>query len=378
MRLLVFEKNFIPLRKINTMEVQEIANQFNFEGTIESVAPLGEGFINDTFVVKTADNAPDYILQRKNKKIFPNVPAMMENIVNVTDHLRKKVLAAGGDPDSEVLRVIYTRNGAPYFVDDAGQYWAACVFVPDSVTYAQADTPALAAKGGEGIGKFHAMLMDFDKPINEIIPGFHNMEIRLEQWDEAVKADRAGRVADVAEEIGWIEEHRRQMMEFQKLVDNGTIPKRVTHNDTKITNILFDRQGAVKCVIDLDTLMSAPIHNDMGDSIRTYANTGAEDDRDLTRVSMSLPMFEGYVKGYLSQVGHLLTPAEIEWLPFAPLFITYEQTLRFLMDYINGDTYYKIKYPEHNLDRTRAQYALFKSMLEQYPMMKQIVYDNIP
>lgn len=359
------------------MEVLDIAKQFEFEGTIESVAPLGEGFIHDTFLVRTKGNSPDYILQRKNKEIFPDIPAMMDNIERVTAHLRRKVEEAGGDPETEVLQVIHTLNGPAYFVDDAGQYWAACVYVPDTITYAQADTPALAAKGGEGIGKFHAMLIDFDGALKETIPGFHNMEVRLKQWDDAVKADRAGRAASVAEEIGWIEEHRDRMMEFQNLVDNGTIAKRVTHNDTKITNILFDRNGAVKCVIDLDTLMTAPIHNDMGDSIRTYANTGAEDDRDLSLVSMSLPMYEAYVKGYLGQVGHLLTKAEIEWLPFAPLFLTYEQTLRFLMDYLNGDTYYKIKYPEHNLDRTRAQYTLFKSMLDQYPQMQKIVAENI-
>lgn len=352
------------------MEMREIVERFGISGDI---APLGEGFINDTFIVRTPEGQADYILQRKNKSIFPDIPAMMDNIERVTAHLRRKVEGAGGNADEEVLRVVRTTDDKPYFVDGAGDYWTMCVFVPDSIAYERADTPELAAKGGEGIGKFQAMLLDFTEPLHETIPGFHNMEVRQRQWDEAVAADRAGRAASVAEEIGWIEDFRDRVMEFQRLVKEGVIPNRVTHNDTKINNILFDRAGAVKCVIDLDTVMSAPVHNDFGDAIRTYANTGAEDDRDLSRVGLSMTMFEGFTRGYLSQLGGLLTEAEIEWLPFAPLLITYEQTLRFLMDYLNGDTYYKIKYPEHNLVRTRAQYALFKSMLENYDAMKQAV-----
>lgn len=355
------------------MELINIAEQFKLDGKIQEIKPLGEGFINDTFVVRTEGDGPDYILQRKNKSIFPDIPGMMDNIERVTAHLRKKVEAAGGNPDEEVLRVVRTAAGVPYFTDDAGDYWAMCLYVPDSVTYDRADTPELAAKGGEGLGKFQAMLLDFDGTLCETIPGFHNMEVRFAQWDEAVSADRAGRVAGVQQEIGWIADHRDRMMEFQNLVKDGVIPKRVTHNDAKIANILFDRNGAVKCVIDLDTLMSAPLLNDFGDAIRTYANTGAEDEPDLSRVSLSLPMFEGYTRGYLSELGRLLTPVELEWLSFGPLLLTYEQALRFLMDYINGDTYYKIKYPDHNLVRARAQFELFRSMLANYDQMRRII-----
>lgn len=371
--IFVYRLKTLSLPKSHNMELKEIAAQFALKGNIREIKPLGEGFINDTFVVRTDGDSPDYILQRKNKSIFPDIPGMMDNIERVTAHLHAKVEAAGGNPDEEVLNVVRTRQGVPYFVDDTGEYWAMCLYVPDSVTYDRADTPELAAKGGEGLGKFQAMLLDFDETLCETIPGFHNIEFRFQQWDDAVRADRAGRVAAVQEEIGWIDEQRERMMNFQNLVKEGVIPKHVTHNDAKIANILFDRNGTVKCVIDLDTLMSAPLLNDFGDAIRTYANTGAEDEPDLSRVGLSLPMFEGYTKGYLSELGHLLTPVEIEWLPFGPLFLTYEQALRFLMDYINGDTYYKTKYPEHNLVRARAQFELFRSMLANYDEMKRII-----
>ena len=236
-----------------------------------------------------------------------------------------------------------------------------------------ADTPALAFKGGQGIGKFQSQLADFEIPLSETIKGFHNIRWRFQQWDEAVKKDTAGRVKELAEEISWIESRREEMLAFWSLVENGTIPTRVTHNDTKISNILFDKDGEVLCVIDLDTCMSSTSLNDFGDAIRSYTNTGAEDDRDLSKVSMSMEMFKAYTEGYLSYRKDTLVPAELEYLAFSARYITYEQVLRFLMDYIDGDVYYKTNAPDHNLVRTHAQYKLLTSMEQQYGQMVEVV-----
>ena len=353
---------------MNTQELHQIVSHFNIEGTVAEIKPLGAGFINDTLTVRTEGDAPDYILQRKNRAIFPDVPAMMDNIIAVTGHIAKKVEAAGGDPLREVLTVIYTHDGKPYHIHE-GEYWTMCLFIEGSVTYERADTPALAYKGGEGIGKFQSQLADFTRPLAETIKGFHNIRFRFEQWDAAVARDAAGRCKELKEEIGWIESRRKEMSDFWSLVENGTIPMRVTHNDTKISNILFDKKGEVLCVIDLDTVMSSTSLNDFGDAIRSYTNTGAEDDKNTANVSINMEMFRAYTEGYLSQRKDTLVQSEIDHLAFAARYITYEQVLRFLMDYIDGDTYYKTAYADHNLVRTHAQYALLRSMEEHYDEM---------
>ena len=310
---------------------------------------------------------------------------MMNNIIMVTEHIKAKVAAAGGDPEREALTVVKRRAESVteaesvqpysdlYYKDEDGNYWAMCTFIEGSVTYERADTPALAFKGGQGIGKFQAQLADFTTPLSETIKGFHNIRWRFQQWEEAINADAAGRVKDLAEEISWIESRKEEMLAFWSLVENGTIPTRVTHNDTKISNILFDAEGEVLCVIDLDTCMSSTSLNDFGDAIRSYTNTGAEDDRDLSKVSMSLEMFKAYAEGYLSERKETLCESELEWLAFSARYITFEQVLRFLMDYIDGDKYYKTNAPDHNLARTHAQYKLLCSMEEQYEAMKEIV-----
>lgn len=357
-------------------ELQQIASQFALEGPVKAIDTLGEGFINDTFIVRTEGDAPDYILQRKNKSIFPDVPAMMENIRKVTEHIRRGVIAAGGDPQREAMTIVQTHDGKYYHVDPQGEYWAVSVFIGDTIAYNRADSPELARKGGEGIGRFQAQLADFTEPLAETIKGFHNIRHRFAQWDDALRRDAAGRVGELAEEIGWIESRRDEMLAFWSKVEDGTIPTRVTHNDTKINNILFDRNGEVLCAIDLDTVMNSTSLNDFGDAIRSYANTGDEDDRDLGRVGLSLDMFRAYTEGYLSQRARQLTEAEIDHLAFSARYITFEQVLRFLMDYIDGDTYYKIACPEHNLVRTHAQYKMLLSMEEHYGTMCEIVRET--
>ena len=259
-------------------------------------------------------------------------------------------------------------------MQEGENYWAVCVFIADTSSYDRADSVELAYQGGVGIGRFQALLADFDKPLNETIKGFHNIRWRFQQWDETIANDPVGRVAEVQEEIGWVEARRKEMLDFWSLVEDGTIPTHVTHNDTKISNILFDKPtGKVLCAIDLDTVMSSTSLNDFGDAIRSYTNTGAEDDKNLDNVEMSLDMFRAYAEGYLSEQRASMTQSELDWLAFAGRYITFEQVLRFLMDYIDGDKYYKTAYADHNLVRTHAQYKLLQSMERQYEEMCEIV-----
>ena len=347
----------------------DIASRFELEGRITDIKPLGEGFINDTYVVTTEGDAPDYILQRKNHVIFPDVPGMMENIKAVTEHIKAKV----ADPLRETLTVIPAKDGRLY-VQEGDNFWATCLFIPDTTSPERADTPELAYQGGLGTGRFQALLSDFDKPLNETIKGFHNIRWRFKQWDETLAADPVGRVSQLQEEISWIESRRKEMMDFWSLVEDGTIPLHVTHNDTKISNILFNSSdGSMLCMIDLDTVMTSTSLNDFGDAIRSYANTGAEDDRNLDNVGMSLDMFKAYAEGYLHEQKASMVQSELDHLAFSARYITFEQVLRFLMDYIDGDRYYKIAYPEHNLIRTHAQYKLLRSMEEQYCQMCEII-----
>lgn len=354
------------------IDLYSVAQCFALEGEVADIKPLGEGFINDTYVVETAGDAPNYILQRKNHHIFPDVPRMMDNIERVTKHLKAKVAAAGGDPMREVLTVVPTKEGALYY-HDGESFWAVCLYIADSITHDAANTPQLAYMGGKGIGKFQALLSDFTEPLHEVIKGFHNIRWRFEQWERVLREDKVGRKALVREEISHVMNRRAPMLEFWAMVERGELPMRVTHNDTKLSNILFDRSGEVLCVIDLDTVMSSTSLNDFGDAIRSYANTGAEDDTNLDRVSMDIEIFRAYAEGYLSECKETMTATEGEWLAFSALYITFEQMLRFLMDYIDGDTYYKTRYAEHNLVRARAQYRLLQSMEAQYPAMQQIV-----
>lgn len=353
--------------------LKTIASQFRVEGKIKKVVPLGEGFINDTFTIETEGNSPRYILQRKNKRVFSPIPAMMENIQKVCNHIKAKVEKAGGDPMREAMTIIPANDGKLYFLDEEDEYWAVSLFIEDTIAYEAAETPELAYAGGKGIGKFQSLVSDLKEPLTDILPGFHNIRIRYEQWDATLEKDPVGRKTEVAEEISWVESRRDEMMNFWKLVENGTIPTRVSHNDTKINNILFDKNGEVLCVIDLDTVLNSTVLNDFGDAIRYYTNTGKEDDTNLANVSMDMEIFTAFAKGYLEEAASFLTDKELEYLAFSAKYITYEQVLRFLMDYIDGDNYYKIKSENHNLVRTRAQYQLLTSIEEQFDAMKKVI-----
>lgn len=360
-----------------SIDLTKIALNFQLEGTIDEVKQLGEGFINDTFIITTKGDSPTYILQRKNKNIFSPIPAMMDNIQKVCSHIKKKVKLAGGDPLREAMTVIPATDGKLYWLDSEDEYWAVCLFIEDTIAYAAAETPELAYAGGKGIGKFQSLVSDLDEQLVNILPGFHDIRYRFKQWDEVLAKDPVGRKAEVAQEIAWIENRRKEMLDFWKLFEEGIIPTRITHNDTKINNILFDKKGEVLCVIDLDTVLSSTVLNDYGDAMRSYTNTGDEDDENLDNVSMDMEIFKAFTKGYIEETKSFLTSKELDYLAFGAKYITFEQVLRFLMDYIDGDNYYKVASPEHNIVRTRAQYKLLQSMEEQFEEMNKIVKEFV-
>jgi len=355
-------------------QTHSIVRQFVLPEPPVSVRPLGEGFINDTYIVDTQKEIK-YVLQRKNGNIFKNIPGMVDNICKVTHHIRSKATVQGRDPARSTITLYPTLDGKFYFQDDEQSYWVCMYYIPDTLCYDVASSPQLAHSGGAGIGLFQEQVSDFTDDLAEVLPGFHDIRFRFKQWAVALAEDRAGKVNVLAREIDWIEARRDEMLAFKTLIENQTIPPRVSHNDTKISNILFDQNGEVLCVIDLDTLMKSTVLYDYGDAIRSYTNLAAEDEPQANKVGMSLPFFAAYTQGYLSFAHRFITQTEVDWLAFAAKYITFEQTLRFLMDYIDGSRYYKSRYPEHNLVRAHAQYALLVSMEKEYPAMQASVSD---
>lgn len=350
-----------------------IAGQFALQGTLEQVVPLGAGLINDSFKVITREpEAPDYVLQRINHAIFRDVDLLQANIFAVTGHIRQKLEARGEeDIDRKVLTFLRMPDGKPYYFDGEN-YWRVMRLIPRAYTY-ETVNEKYSAHAGEAFGAFQQMLADLPATLGETIPDFHNMEFRLKQLREAVAADPVGRVKEVQEYIDEIGKNATEMCKAERLHREGRLPKRICHCDTKVNNMLFDEEGRVLCVIDLDTVMPSFIFSDYGDFLRSAANTGEEDDRDPDRVGFDMDIFRAFTRGYLRSARSFLTPVEIENLPYAATLFPYMQCVRFLADYINGDTYYKIAYPEHNLVRTRAQYTLWKRAEALLPEMQAFI-----
>ena len=354
--------------------LKEIAGRFAVEGAVTDIVPLGNGLINDTFRVFT-DGPDDYVLQRINQAIFQDVDLLQHNIDCVTRHIREKLVAAGeSDIDRKVLRFLPERETGKSYWTDGTQWWRLSVFIRDALTF-EAVTPEYAGYAGVAFGRFEAMLADLPDKLGETIPDFHNMELRSRQLREAVAADAAGRMAqaEVRALVDAVFAREAEMCKAERLFREGVLPKRICHCDTKVSNMLFDRDGSILCVIDLDTVMPSFVFSDFGDFLRTAANTGAEDDPDLSKVSFNMDIFKAFAGGYLSTAGTFLTPVERENLPFAATLFPYMQAVRFLADYINGDTYYKIRYPEHNLVRTKAQWKLFLSACDALPAMRDFL-----
>lgn len=354
--------------------LKNIVDQFNIRGTVESIKPLGNGLINDTYRVSTIeDDAPDYVLQRINESIFTDVELLQRNIEAVTKHIRKQLIDEGADDiDRRVLSFMSTNNGKTYCRDAQGDCWRLSIFISDAVTVDTVN-PEYSYHAGKAFGKFEAQVADITDQLGETIPDFHNMELRLNQLRQAVKEDRAGRVAGVKEFIDALEQYSDEMCLGERLFREGKLQKHVCHCDTKVSNMMFDKQGHVLCVIDLDTVMPSLFVSDYGDFLRTAANTMPEDSPEFDKIDFRMDIFEAFTRGYVESASAFLSPLEISLLPYAAELFPYMQAVRFLWDYLNGDHYWKCSYPEHNLVRAQNQWHLFLKAKEHEAAMKQFI-----
>lgn len=358
------------------IDISKIFDCFNVESAFRNAAPFGSGHIHDTYLVTTTDKSGDqYILQRLNNKVFKNIPQLQSNIERVTDHIRSKLLMRqGSDIKRECLNLVDSLEGRSWITDENQNYWRMYLFIPRHKSYDIVDSRDKAFEGGKVVGRFQAMLSDLGgEPLFETIPWFHDIEKRLETFFIKVKTDPVRRAVMVEKEINFIIKRAEEMKVILRLGREGKIPVRITHNDTKFNNILFDENDKALCIIDLDTVMPGYVHYDFGDAIRTATNMAPEDEADLSKVRMNIELYRAYAEGYLSETSETLNSVEKDWLAFAPRLITYTQAVRFLTDYLDGDTYFKIHHEHHNLQRTRAQFRLIESMEEQYDEMKRII-----
>lgn len=358
--------------------LRQITDRFAIRGTVSEIKPLGEGLINDTLLVKTAEaDAPNYVLQRVNTNVFPDVEMLMNNIRAVTTHIRSKLEAEGAtDIDRRVLTFVPLKaDPTKLYTTEGGDPWRLMVFIANAITK-QAVNPASSEAAGEAFGHFQAMLADIPVELGETIKDFHNMEFRLEQLREVMALDPAGRKASVQPILDELLSYADEMTLAERLGREGKLPKRICHCDTKVNNMMFDENDQVLCVIDLDTVMPNFIFSDYGDFLRTAANFTAEDDPDLSHVGFNMDIFKAFTRGYLRGTKTFLTDIERDNLPFAATLFPYMQAVRFMWDYLNGDKYWKCKYPEHNLDRVRNQLALFKSAYALKDEMAAFVREN--
>jgi len=344
------------------MDIKRIAGEFSQGQRVCSCENYGNGHINDTYRVRTEDG--DFILQRINRRVFHHPEQVMENMLGVTEWIRRKLEKSGLDPTRRVLHVMLSRSGAPYFVDDEGEYWRACERITDAVCYEQAPTEEIFRESAYAFGQFQRQLSDYPvEKLHETIPDFHNTPVRLAQFEEAVRKDSAGRLNSVFREVDFLLKRRELAERLTRAAGQGKLPVRVAHNDTKLNNVMMDaKTGKGLCVLDLDTVMPGFSVLDFGDAIRFGASTGAEDEPDLDKVHFDRHLYEVYREGYVDGCGGALTESELAMLPDGVLVITYEQALRFLGDYLMGDVYYKTARPDHNLDRARTQIRLLSEM----------------
>lgn len=373
-------------------ELNTILGNFAIEGEISEIKPLGNGLINDTYKVTTAGDAPDYVLQRINNAIFQDVDMLQNNIEAVTSHIRKKLVEAGeNDIDRKVLRFIPLKDSAKTYLEVDGKFWRVSVFIPDAYTY-ETVNPEYSYCAGKAFGNFESMLSDIDTELGETIPDFHNMELRMAQLIDAVENDCRCRIDEpedgdgrepiaddpdhsdeVVAMLDDIDEHSEEMCKAERMYRDGQLPKRICHCDTKVNNMMFDKDGNVLCVIDLDTVMPSFVFSDFGDFLRTAANTAPEDEPDTSKISFNMDIFKAFSRGYIESTKGFLTDVEKENLPYAACMFPFMQAVRFLADYLNGDTYFKTKYIDHNFVRARAQMALFHSAMDHRQEMADFI-----
>lgn len=350
-------------------DLREILRHFDVE---MDIVPYGNGHINDTYLVETK---PRTILQRINTDIFKKPDEVMANIAAVTAYLREQIAKAGGDPFRETLRLIPTRDGKPYYTAPDGSAYRLYHFIERTRSFDRAESPEMFAASAHAFGKFQRMLSDFPADtLYEVIPKFHDTTDRLRQFREALARDAKGRAASVREEIDFVLSYADRMSVVTDAIADGSVPLRVTHNDTKLNNVMLDEdthEGV--CVIDLDTVMPGSLLYDFGDALRFGASTGAEDETDLSKIWFDLTYFEAFTAAFLEEMGSDMTPRERELLPFSAQLLTLECGMRFLTDYLNGDTYFRIHREHHNLDRCRTQLKLVADIETKLPAMAEIV-----
>jgi len=352
------------MKEYSAEELQNILSQFSVKGTIEAIKPFGSGHINSTFLVTDTDpQAPFYLLQKINHNVFKDVEGLTNNIKHVTAHLKAKVAEQGGDPDAEVLTLIAANKGGYYIKDADGNYWRMYYFMKGTKSYDMVETEKQASETGKAFGRFQKMLSDLPTSLLvETIPGFQDVELRLNQLQEAIANNAVGRLNKVQHVVDYLLDRADRMTTILKMGREGKLPKRIIHYDTKLNNVLLNDKDEVQCVIDLDTVMPGYVAYDFGDAIRTIINKAPEDEKDLSKIVLNTNLYRAYTQGYLKEAIDFLTPEEVASLTEGALLIPYIQTVRFLTDYIQGDTYYKIHFPEHNLQRTLAQQELYRQL----------------
>ena len=364
------------VKKVNN-RLTAIVQQFNISGEVVDCVPYGNGHINETRLVTVRDRheQSEYILQKINKNVFKRPDVLMENYVGVTEYLRDIIKKNGGNPDRETLTVLPAKDGKSYYLDDRGEYWRLTLFVKGSMCYDKVERPSQFYDSAYAFGNFQYLLRDYPADtLHETIKNFHNTPDRFRQFTEALEADAVGRAKSVQAEIDFVKARRDFMNILEDAHKEGKLPLKVTHNDTKLNNILFDKKtGKALCVIDLDTIMPGYSVNDFGDSIRFGATTALEDERDLSLVNFDISLYETYVDGFIKGAKGGLTKGEIDLLPIAAIMMTLECGMRFLTDHLAGDTYFKISRENHNLDRARNQFKLVSDMEAALPEMKRIV-----
>jgi Ser/Thr protein kinase RdoA (MazF antagonist) len=356
----------------------DVLKCFRFEGDFLDGAPYPFGHINDTYSVRfgTADDTVRYyILQRINHDVFKDPERLMHNVEMVTAHLRKKVIAAGGDPQRETLNLVPAVNGKTFHKTHDGNYWRAYVFIDGAQTYETAKTLDHFYSAAKAFARFQQLLSDFPAEwLHETIPDFHHTRKRFEAFVETVEKDIRNRAGSVRAEIEFVEKRAADTSVLVDLLARGALPERVTHNDTKFNNVMIDDEtGEGICVIDLDTVMPGLSLYDFGDAVRSGANSAAEDEWDLSKVWFDLDVFDRLARGYLEVAGDFLTPSEVDYLAFSARLMTLECGMRFLADHLNGDVYFKIQRENHNLDRCRTQFRMVADMEEQFDQMEAIV-----
>lgn len=357
--------------------ILSIVRQFAIpEGEI-SAKPYGNGHINDTYCVTfaSAQGNTRLIIQRVNRYVFKQPEDVIANIEKVTDYLRGVIEREGGDPQRETLTLIPALDGKNFVCDEEGEFWRMYRFIEETISYDLPDTPELFELSGEAFGRFQRQMGGFPaESLVESIPDFHNTPVRYEQLMDAVRRNEAGRLDEVRAELDFCMAREKETHALVDALSAGELPLRVTHNDTKLNNILLDaKTGRGICVIDLDTVMPGLAAYDFGDSIRSGANTAAEDERDLSKVQFSLPMYEAFARGFLREAGSVMSRREIELLPMGAKLMTFECGMRFLADHLNGDKYFKVHRSGHNLDRARTQFELVRHMEENWEKMLEVV-----